>query len=171
MIIIHLITVLNSKGKTAYKLTVNTADIKEKNKLYICVKDSKTGEYLLVNNKVYTVSKNGNVNVSMSAKKHYVLLNKSEMKQLSNQILKSAALKQNKVTMKPGERIKLEFSESFNMKNAESISYENSDKKVIAISKKGSVRAKKSGKATIKVKVTLKNGEVKILKAKITIQK
>ena len=52
-----------------YKVVVNTDDMESGNKLYVCAKNKDTGEYTLVNDKTYTVSKNGNVNISMSVKK------------------------------------------------------------------------------------------------------
>ncbi len=58
------IVVLDDKKEILYKIVVNTEDMKVGNKLYICAQNSKTGEYTLVNKKVYKVSKNGNVNKS-----------------------------------------------------------------------------------------------------------
>lgn len=56
------IQVTDPAGNVSYTLTVNTADIQTGNKLYVCAKDQKTGAYVLVNDKSYTVTKAGNVN-------------------------------------------------------------------------------------------------------------
>ena len=135
------IVVSNAKKETLYKVVVNVEDMKVGNELYICVQNSK-GEYVLFNEDVYKVSKNGNLNINMSEKKKYVLLNKEDMQKLTNKILETATLKNKQSTVEKGNRTKVEFSKEFDMKNVEKITYSSTDKKVAVVSKKGSIRTK-----------------------------
>ena len=73
------IQVTDPAGNISYTLTVNTADIQTGNRLYVCAKDQKTGAYVLVNDKSYTVTKAGNVNFSADSKKDYVLMDQKDM--------------------------------------------------------------------------------------------
>ena len=153
-----------------YKVVVNTDDMGSGNKLYVCAKNKDTGEYTLVNDKTYTVSKNGNVNISMSVKKKYVLLNEEEMRKLTDEILETVQIQETKVTIKVNKKDKVVLADALNMKNVEEITYTSSDKKVATISKTGVIKGKKAGKAVIKVVVTLKNGATKTLKMRVVIK-
>ena len=128
------------------------------------------GEYVLLNEDVYKVSKNGNLNINMSEKKKYVLLNKDDMQKLTNEILETATLKNKKSTVEEGKRTKVEFSKEFDMKNVAKITYSSADKALAVVSKNGSIRTKKAGKVVIKAKVTLKNGTTKTLKMTINVK-
>ena len=164
------IKVQNAKGELSYILTVNTADMKKGNKLYICEKDSKTGELILVNSKTYKVSKYGNVNVTMAPGKEYVLLNEASMNKVTDAIVKNVTLKKKTIKITSGKRSKITLSQKLNTDNVKSITYINENKGIVAVSKKGSIRGKQPGTAIIRVKVKLKNGDVKMLKAKVVIK-
>ena len=164
------IKIQNEKGELSYTLTVNTADMKKGNKLYICEKDSKTGELTLVNGKTYKVSKYGNVNVTVAPGKEYVLMNEEDMNKVTAAIVKNVTLEKKTIKIAQEKRSKIALSQKVNMDNVKSITYINDNKGIVAVSKKGSIREKQPGTAIIRVKVKLKNGDVKMLKAKVVIK-
>ena len=159
------IQVTDPAGNVSYTLTVNTADIQTGNKLYVCAKDQKTGAYVLVNDKSYTVTKAGNVNFSADSKKDYVL-----MDQVTTKILKTVTLKNKTVQVKKGKQKKVSLAATLNMDNVKSISYQSSNKKVASVSKKGTIKTNRKGTATVRVTVSLNNGKKKVLKLNVKVK-
>ena len=157
-------------GNVSYTLTVNTADIQTGNKLYVCAKDQKTGAYVLVNDKSYTVTKAGNVNFSADSKKDYVLMDQKDMDQVTTKILKTVTLKNKTVQVKKGKQKKVSLSAALNMDNVESVSYQSNNKKIASVNKKGTIKSNKKGTASIRVTVTLNNGKTKVLKLKVKVK-
>lgn len=159
------IQVTDPAGDVSYTLTVNTADIQTGNKLYVCAKDQKTGAYVLVNDKSYTVTKAGNVNFSADSNKDYVL-----MDQVTTKILKTVTLKNKTVQVKKGKQKKVSLAATLNMDNVKSISYQSNNKKIASVNKKGTIKSNKKGTASIRVTVTLNNGKTKVLKLKVKVK-
>ena len=164
------IQVTDPAGNISYTLTVNTADIQTGNRLYVCAKDPKTGAYVLVNDKSYTVTKAGNVNFSADSKKDYVLMDQKDMDQVTAKILKTVTLKNKTVQVKKGKQKKVSLSAALNMDNVESVSYQSSNKKVASVSKKGTIKTNRKGTATVRVTVTLNNGKKKVLKLNVKVK-
>lgn len=164
------IQVTDPAGNVSYTLTVNTADIQTGNKLYVCAKDQKTGAYVLVNDKSYTVTKAGNVNFSADSKKDYVLMDQKDMDQVTAKILKTVTLKNKTVQVKKGKQKKVSLSAALNMDNVKSISYQSNNKKIASVNKKGTIKSNKKGTASIRVTVTLNNGKTKVLKLKVKVK-
>ena len=164
------IRVTDPAGNVSYTLTVNTADIQTGNKLYVCAKDQKTGAYVLVNDKSYTVTKVGNVNFSADSKKDYVLMDQKDMDQVTTKILKTVTLKNKTVQVKKGKQKKVSLAATLNMDNVKSISYESNNKKIASVNKKGTIKSNKKGTASIRVTVTLNNGKTKVLKLKVKVR-
>ena len=164
------IQVTDPAGNVSYTLTVNTADIQTGNKLYVCAKDQKTGAYVLVNDKSYTVTKAGNVNFSADSNKNYVLMDQKDMDQVTTKILKTVTLKNKTVQVKKGKQKKVSLSAALNMDNVESVSYQSSNKKVASVSKKGIIKTNRKGTATVRVTVTLNNGKKKVLKLNVKVK-
>lgn len=164
------IQVTDPAGNISYTLTVNTADIQTGNRLYVCAKDPKTGAYVLVNDKSYTVTKAGNVNFSADSKKDYVLMDQKDMDQVTAKILKTVTLKNKTVQVKKGKQKKVSLSAALNMDNVESVSYQSSNKKVASVSKKGTIKTNRKGTATVRVTVTLNNGKKKVLKLNVKVR-
>lgn len=164
------IQVTDPAGNVSYTLTVNTADIQTGNKLYVCAKDQKTGAYVLVNDKSYTVTKAGNVNFSADSKKDYVLMDQKDMDQVTTKILKTVTLKNKTVQVKKGKQKKVSLSAALNMDNVESVSYQSNNKKIASVNKKGTIKSNKKGTASIRVTVTLNNGKTKVLKLKVKVR-
>ena len=164
------IQVTDPAGDVSYTLTVNTADIQTVNKLYVCAKDQKTGAYVLVNDKSYTVTKAGNVNFSADSKKDYVLMDQKDMDQVTANILKTVTLKNKIVQVKKGKQKKVSLAATLNMDNVKSISYQSNNKKIASVNKKGTIKSNKKGTASIRVTVTLNNGKTKVLKLKVKVK-
>lgn len=164
------IQVTDPAGNVSYTLTVNTADIQTGNKLYVCAKDQKTGAYVLVNDKSYTVTKAGNVNFSADSKKDYVLMDQKDMDQVTTKILKTVTLKNKTVQVKKGKQKKVSLAATLNMDNVKSISYQSNNKKIASVNKKGTIKSNKKGTASIRVTVTLNNGKTKDLKLKVKVK-
>ena len=164
------IQVTDPAGNVSYTLTVNTADIQTGNKLYVCAKDQKTGAYVLVNDKSYTVTKAGNVNFSADSNKDYVLMDQKDMDQVTTKILKTVTLKNKTVQVKKGKQKKVSLAATLNMDNVKSISYQSNNKKIASVNKKGTIKSNKKGTASIRVTVTLNNGETKVLKLKVKVK-
>ncbi len=164
------IRVTDPAGNVSYTLTVNTADIQTGNKLYVCAKDQKTGAYVLVNDKSYTVTKVGNVNFSADSKKDYVLMDQKDMDQVTTKILKTVTLKNKTVQVKKGKQKKVSLAATLNMDNVKSISYQSNNKKIASVNKKGTIKSNKKGTASIRVTVTLNNGKTKVLKLKVKVR-
>lgn len=164
------IQVTDPAGNVSYTLTVNTADIQAGNKLYVCAKDQKTGAYVLVNDKSYTVTKAGNVNFSADSNKNYVLMDQKDMDQVTMKILKTVTLKNKTVQVKKGKQKKVSLAATLNMDNVKSISYQSNNKKIASVNKKGTIKSNKKGTASIRVTVTLNNGKTKVLKLKVKVK-
>lgn len=164
------IQVTDPAGNVSYTLTVNTADIQIGNKLYVCAKDQKTGAYVLVNDKSYTVTKAGNVNFSADSNKDYVLMDQKDMDQVTTKILKTVTLKNKTVQVKKGKQKKVSLAATLNMDNVKSISYQSNNKKIASVNKKGTIKSNKKGTASIRVTVTLNNGKTKVLKLKVKVK-
>lgn len=164
------IRVTDPAGNVSYTLTVNTADIQTGNKLYVCAKDQKTGAYVLVNDKSYTVTKAGNVNFSADSNKDYVLMDQKDMDQVTTKILKTVTLKNKTVQVKKGKQKKVSLAATLNMDNVKSISYQSNNKKIASVNKKGTIKSNKKGTASIRVIVTLNNGKTKVLKLKVKVK-
>lgn len=164
------IRVTDPAGNVSYTLTVNTADIQTGNKLYVCAKDQKTGAYVLVNDKSYTVTKAGNVNFSADSNKDYVLMDQKDMDQVTTKILKTVTLKNKIVQVKKGKQKKVSLAATLNMDNVKSISYQSNNKKIASVNKKGTIKSNKKGTASIRVTVTLNNGKTKVLKLKVKVK-
>lgn len=164
------IQVTDPAGNVSYTLTVNTADIQTGNKLYVCAKDQKTGAYVLVNDKSYTVTKAGNMNFSADSNKDYVLMDQKDMDQVTTKILKTVTLKNKTVQVKKGKQKKVSLAATLNMDNVKSISYQSNNKKIASVNKKGTIKSNKKGTASIRVTVTLNNGKTKVLKLKVKVK-
>ena len=164
------IRVTDPAGNVSYTLTVNTADIQTGNKLYVCAKDQKTGAYVLVNDKSYTVTKAGNVNFSADSNKNYVLMDQKDMDQVTTKILKTVTLKNKTVQVKKGKQKTVSLAATLNMDNVKSISYQSNNKKIASVNKKGTIKSNKKGTASIRVTVTLNNGKTKVLKLKVKVK-
>lgn len=62
------------------------------------------------------------------------------------------------------------LASSFNKENAKSITFSTTDKKILKVSKSGTVKALKKGSAVVSAKVVLKNGKTKTVKIKVAVK-
>ena len=157
-------------GKKEYTIKADAADITAGNKLKVMAIDPKTGKYVLVNAKTYTVSKSGNVKVTLPEGATYQLLDSKDAEAVEKEILATVKVKKTSTTVKTGKKTTVQMSSKLDMDNVESITYSTSKKSVATVSKNGKVTAKKAGNVTIKVIVTLKNGQTKTVKMKVKVK-
>ena len=162
-------TVKDSKGKTLYTLTADSADLKAGNSVKVFKYSAKKG-YVLVNAKTYKASKSGSVSVSLKDKAAYRLEDTKTAAKIEKQILNSVKPAKTSAKIKTGKSMKASLAGSFHQENAKSISYSTTDKKVVKVSKNGTVKALKKGTASVKVKVVLKNGKTKTVKVNLTVK-
>ena len=157
-------------GKKEYTIKADAADITAGNKLKVMAIDPKTGKYVLVNAKTYTVSEAGNVKVTLPEGATYQLLDSKDAVAVEKEILATVKVKKTSTTVKTGKKTTVQMSSKLDMDNVESITYSTSKKSVATVSKNGKVTAKKAGNVTIKVIVTLKNGQTKTVKMKVKVK-
>ena len=162
---------VDKKGKTICSIMVNASDLKSGRKLKIFKYNTKTGEYTLCNNKDYKVSGKGSVSLTTKESGTYRLLNQSDAKAVSNRILASVKAASSSKTIKKGKKTTISLNKKkLNMANVSKITYSSSRSSVAKVDKKGKIIAKKAGKATIKAKVTLKNGKTKTVTMKVKVK-
>ncbi|MDY5102406.1 MAG: glycosyl hydrolase 53 family protein [Agathobacter sp.] len=157
-------------GKKEYTIKADAEDITAGNKLKVMAIDPKTGKYVLVNAKTYTVSEAGNIKVTLPEGATYQLLDSKDAAAVEKEILATVKVKKTSATVETGKKTTVQMSSKLDMDNVELITYSTSKKSVATVSKNGKVTAKKAGTVTIKVIVTLKNGQTKIVKIKVKVK-
>lgn len=164
-------TTVTDKNKTVkYNVSVNAKNLVTGKKLQVVAADKKTGKYVLVNAKTYTVTEKGNVTVTLPNGKDYVLVSDKEAKAVSNAVLKTVKVKSSSKTVKAGKKTSIQLGSGLNMDNVQKITYTTSNRKKATVNKNGKVTTKAKGTVNIKAKVTLKNGKTKTVTMKIKIR-
>ena len=123
------------------------------------------GNYILTNSKKTTIK-----TTTIKGEGNYVLLNKEDSKAVIKKIVKTIKVKDSSKTVKKGKSFTVAMSKGLDKRNVAKISYISTDKSIATVNKKGKVVAKKKGRATIKVKVTLKNGTTKTVTMKVKVK-
>jgi hypothetical protein len=164
------VTVKDANGKTKFKVKADADELKAGNDLYIYQLNTKTGEYVMVNAKTYTVNKNGSVSVSMTKNKTYELVTAKEAKAIEKKIKATVKVKKSSASVKKGKTTTVALAKGVNEKNIKKITYTTSKKSVATVNKNGKITAKKAGTVTIKAKVTLKNGATKTVKMTVKVK-
>jgi hypothetical protein len=159
----------DANGKTKYKIKVNAADMTAGSKLVAYRLNTKTGEYIMVNDKSYTVSEKGTVSITMTENRTYELVTEKKAKSLNKAIKATVKAAKSTITVKKGGTAAIKLSTKLNTANVKSITYTSSKKSVATVGKRGKVTAKKAGTTTIKIKVTLKNGTSKTVKTVVKV--
>ena len=157
-------------GKKEYTIKADAEDITAGNKLKVMAIDPKTGKYVLVNAKTYTVSEAGNVKVTLPEGATYQLLDSKDAAAVEKEILATVKVKKTSATVETGKKTTVQMSSKLDMDNVEKITYSTSKKSVATVNQNGKVTAKQAGTVTIKIKVTLKNGQTKIVTMKIKVK-
>ena len=156
-------------GKKEYTVKADAQDITAGNKLKVMAIDEKTGNYVLVNAKTYTVSDAGNVKVTLPEGAVYQLMDTKEAAAIEKEILSTVKVKKTAITVEKGKKTSVQMSSKLDMDNVSKITYSTSKKSVATVSKSGKVTAKSAGTVTINVKVTLKNGKTKTVTMKVKV--
>lgn len=157
-------------GKKEYTVKADAQDLEAGNKLKVMAIDEKTGSYVLVNAKTYTVSKSGSVKVVLPEGATYQMMDTKEAAAVEKQIMNSVKAKKTAVTVERGKKTAIQLNSKLDMDNVEKITYSTSKKSVATVNKNGTVTTKKSGKVTIQAKVLLKNGKTKTVKMTVTVK-
>lgn len=164
------ISVTVAAGDKEFTVKVDAEELTAGAKLKVVAIDSKTKKYVLVNAKTYTVSKDGDVKVSLPTGKTYELVTGKEASTIEKQILNTVKVKKSSATVKKGKKTTLQMSSKLDMQNVSKITYTSSKKSVATVNKDGKVTAQKAGTATVKAKVTLMNGKTKTVTMKIKVK-
>lgn len=157
-------------GKKEYIVKADAQDLEAGNKLKVMAIDEKTGNYVLVNAKTYTVNKSGSVKVVLPEGMTYQLMDTKKAAAVEKKILSTVKAKKTAVTVEKGKKTSIQLNSRLDMDNVEKISYSTSKKSVATVNKNGTVTAKQSGKVTIQAKVLLKNGKTKTVKMTVTVK-
>ena len=168
------------------KVKLNVKDnFKANQKVYLYIYDEATGKLLCVPNSTYRVDEDGYVTLNVIQGGRYIVTSKaapsSEKVSVAAQVkvAKKASVKagsKKTISVKlPATVVKVTDMSKFNKdKNhatyGATITYSVSDKSIATISKSGKLTAKKAGKVTVSVKVTLSNGSTKTYKTSVTVK-
>lgn len=158
-------------GKKEYIVKADAQDLEAGNKLKVMAIDEKTGNYVMVNAKTYTVNKSGSVKVVLPEGMTYQLMDTKEAAVVEKQIMNSVKVKKTSVTVEKGKKTAVQLNSKLDMDNVEKITYSTSKKSVATVNKNGTVTTKQSGIVTIQAKVLLKNGKTKTVKMKVNVTK
>lgn len=162
--------VKNSEGDTKYTVKVASKNLTAGNKLYVYKVDEKTGERVLVNNKLYTVSEDGSVIFNTKQNADFVLVNKATAAATNKAIKQAIAPAKAETVVKAGKTTRMAMNSELNMANVKKITYATNKSSVASISANGKITAKKAGVVYITAKVTLKNGYTKSVRMKVTVK-
>lgn len=164
------ISVTVAAGSKTYTITADAADLTAGTNLKVLGYDTKTKKYVLINAKTYKVGAQGDVKVALPAGKTYVLVTKEQAAKIEKDILKTVKVKKTSTSVKKGKITKVQMSSKLDMNNVSKITYTSGKKSVAIVTKSGKVKGKKKGTATIKAKVTLKNGKTKTVTMKVKVK-
>ena len=157
-------------GKKEYTVKADAQDLEAGNKLKVMAIDEKTGDYVLVNAKTYTVNKSGSVKVVLPEGATYQLMDTKEAAVVEKKILNTVKVKKTAVTVEKGKKTAIELNSKLDIENVEKITYSTSKKSVATVNKNGTVTTKQIGKVTIQAMVLLKNGKTKTVKMTVTVK-
>ena len=162
------INVTDEQGNDKYTVTVDKEALKPGANLTI-YKKNKDGELIMVNDRDYKVSKNGNVKLVIKSSNDFVLLSEEQNKAEEACIMDTIAAKNSKKTIKKNKTTTMALQDTLDMANVQKIDYKSSKPSVAHINANGKIRGKKSGTVTIKAIITLKNGSKKTVSMKLTV--
>lgn len=124
----------------------------------------------MVSDKTYTVSKEGNVAVSLPTNTTYKLVDEKTEEKINKKILNTIVPKKTTATVTKGKSLSFALSSKSNKNNIKSITYTTTDKSTATGNKNGKISSKTKGTAIIKATITIKNGSVKVIKMKVKIK-
>lgn len=183
----YVLSVAENKDlKAGMKITANVnkdTAISPNQTVYVYKYNEKTGKFVEVANSKQKVSANGTVSIDAKSGTDYVVSSKklsgSQVTTIKSQIKASV----DKSSVKAGKSIAINVDLPATLKAVKSfggsstfgkeqaiVLYESSDNKVAAVTAKGTVKAKKAGKATITVTVGTEGGQTKKIKKTITVK-
>lgn len=153
-------------GDKSYTVSLEAKELKVGDKVKVFAK--KGNKYVIVSKKTNTVRENG-LTLSLTPGNDYAISDIENAKKIEDKIFKAVSLKKKTVSVKVGDKVKIELSDKVDKANIKSVSYI-FDSPNISINKKGVLKGKISGTVNITVKIRLKNNRVKTLKLKINVK-
>jgi len=151
--------------------------------VYVYYYNKKTGKLEEIANNKRIVLNNGMTEIEGYSGKDYVVTNKELSGKNVITLLGKLKVSVKKAKVKKGKSTKIKVTLPQELvkkssleknagygKQAAVITYKSSDKKVVKVSKNGTIRAKSKGKAIVSVKIKLAGGKVKTVKKKVTVK-
>ena len=131
--------------------------------------DSKKLTYIYDEDSLSIYGKNSDSILNLSTEK-YDHKTAGTYDPVTNTVGKNVVLSQNKIVINRGNYSKISLSKKARKDLIKNISYSSDNKKVVKISKKGTIKGVKKGSAKIGVTVTFVNGKSKKLTAWVTVK-
>ena len=161
--------VVDQDGKIAYTVSINAKDLTSGEKFIVVKYNKKTGKYTLCNKKIYKVTDAG-VSLTIKNSGSYQLISEADAAKLVKEILATVKPAKKSKTVKEGNAASFAWSKELDTANVSKITYSSTDNSIAKIGKNGKITAKKAGKVTLKVTVTLKNGKKKVVSMKLSVR-
>ena len=168
---------LDNVGMKLQVDVTNVTDVKAGNKVYIYKYNEKTGKLEELANSKQTVASDGTVSIEGYSGTDYVVSAKKLTGKSVVTIKNGIRLNVKKSSVKQGKKLPISLilpdtvstGNKFGTEKA-TIVYKSNNPKIVSVSKKGVIAAKKAGKATITVVIKLESGQKITKTKKITIK-
>jgi hypothetical protein len=150
-------------------------------KVYLFTINTKTKKLNYLPNNKYVVGADGTVTINVTAGTDYVLTPAKPDKKTGVTLVNQIAVKLNSTNIAVGKKKKITLSlpdtikrvSTFSKKTEKEevkITFTSSNSQIASVDKSGNITGKKKGKVTITTIITLKNGNKKSIKSKLTIK-
>ncbi|MCI9079118.1 MAG: cellulase family glycosylhydrolase [Lachnospiraceae bacterium] len=183
----YVVSIADSESKNNVGIKVTTPVLASSSKagssVYVYCYNASTGKLEEIANSKRTVLNDNMAGFEGYAGKDYVITNKELKGKNVITLLDKSKVSFNKTAVKKGGSIKVKTSLPVELKakssldasvpygkQATTVKYKTSDSKVAKVSKDGTVKANRKGKAVITVQIKLAGGKVKTIKKNITVK-
>ena len=142
-------------------------------KMKIIEIDPETGEKLVVSKKPFRVSADGSVELDHNELGHgnYELVTADEEEALTKQILRSIKATKQSVTIREKQGTYFWFKKGVNWDNVDKVTFSVLNPDVARVSSNGRITGLKPGKTVVKAVVRLENGQSKVIRMPVTVNK
>ena len=142
-------------------------------KMKIIEIDPETGEKLVVSKKPFRVSADGSVELDHNELGHgtYELVTADEEEALTKQILRSIKATKQSATIREKQGTYFWFEKGVNWYNVDKVTFSVLNPDVARVSSNGRITGLKPGKTVVKAVVRLQNGQSKVIRMPVTVNK
>lgn len=142
-------------------------------KMKIIEIDPETGEKLVVSKKPFRVSADGSVELDHNELGHgnYELVTADEEEALTKQILRSIKATKQSATIREKQGTYFWFKKGVNWDNVDKVTFSVLNPDVARVSSNGRITGLKPGKTVVKAVVRLENGQSKVIRMPVTVNK